>query len=93
MSEIFHGLGRNGSLMVIGADMTPVEIPGIALINGRKRVQGWAAGTPSDSEDALRFAALTGVRPMIEKFPFEKVAEGYARMLSGQAQFRVVLTL
>src|SRR6266481_3864057 len=57
MSEIFHGLGRNGSLLVIGADMAPLEIPGVALISGRKRVQGWAAGTPSDSEDTLRFAA------------------------------------
>src|SRR5215471_2305988 len=69
MSEIFHGLGRNGKLMVVGADANPIEIPGPALILGRKGVQGWAAGTPSDSEDTLRFAALTGVRAMIEKFP------------------------
>ena len=93
MSEIFHGLGRNGSLLVVGADMAPLEIPGAALINGRKRVQGWASGTPSDSADTLRFAALTGVRAMIEGFPLEKAAEAYARMLSGHAQFRVVLTM
>ena len=80
-------------MLVVGADMSPIEIPGAALIFGRKRIQGWIAGTPSDSEDTLRFAALTGVRPMIEKFPFEKVAEAYARMLSGHAQFRVVLTM
>jgi D-arabinose 1-dehydrogenase-like Zn-dependent alcohol dehydrogenase len=60
---------------------------------GSRSVQGWASGTPSDSEDTLRFAALTGVRPMIEKFPLEKAAEGYARMISGHAQFRVVLTM
>jgi len=93
MSEIFHGLGRNGSLLVVGADMAAIEIPGAALISGRKRVQGWASGTPSDSEDTLRFAALTGVRPMVEKFPLEKVSEAYARMTSGDAQFRVVLTM
>ncbi len=93
MSEIFHGLGRNGSLLVVGADMAAIEIPGAALISGRKRVQGWASGTPSDSEDTLRFAALTGVRPMVEKFPLEKVSEAYARMTSGHAQFRVVLTM
>ena len=92
MSEIFHGLGRNGKLLVIGADMTPMQIPGAALIQGRRGIQGWAAGTPNDSEDTLRFAVLTGVRPMIEKFPLEKVAEAYARMMSGRAQFRVVLT-
>ena len=93
MSEIFQGLGRNGSLLVVGADMEPIAIPGAAFINGRKRVQGWSAGTPSDSEDTLRFAALTGVRPMIEKFPLQRAADAYARMLSGHAQFRVVLTM
>jgi D-arabinose 1-dehydrogenase-like Zn-dependent alcohol dehydrogenase len=82
MSEIFHGLGRNGSLLVVGADMAAIEIPGVALINGRERVRGWASRTASDSEDTLRFAALTGVRPIIEKFPLEKAAEAYARMLT-----------
>jgi D-arabinose 1-dehydrogenase-like Zn-dependent alcohol dehydrogenase len=93
MSEIFHGLGRNGKLLVVGADMSPLEISGAALIIGRRAIQGWAAGTPSDSEDTLRFAVRHGVHPMIEKFPLEKVAEGYARMISGRAQFRVVLTM
>ena len=93
MSEIFHGLGRNGTLLVVGADMTPIEIPGAAFIFGNKGVQGWASGTPSDSEDTLKFAVLTGVRAMIEKFPLEKAAEGYERMMSGHAQFRVVLTI
>lgn len=93
MSEIFQGLGRRGKLLVVGADMAPIEISPIALIPGSKSVQGWASGTPSDSEDTLRFAALTGVRPMIEKFPLERVADAYARMTSGHAQFRVVLTM
>jgi D-arabinose 1-dehydrogenase-like Zn-dependent alcohol dehydrogenase len=34
-----------------------------------------------------------GVRPMIETYPLEKVAEAYARMKSGRAEFRVVLTM
>ena len=55
--------------------------------------QGWSSGTAADSEDTLRFAELSGVRPMIETYPFEKAAEAYARMLSGNAQFRVVLTM
>ena len=44
-------------------------------------------------EDTLRFAELTGVRPMIETYPLEKAGEAYARMMSGKAQFRVVLTM
>ena len=73
--------------------MDPIEVPPINLIGGKKRIQGWASGIPSDSEDTLRFAEMTGVRPMIEKYPLAQAAEGYARMLSGKAEFRVVLTM
>ncbi len=93
ISELFNGLGPNGKLMVIGATFDPIEVTPIQLINGSKTIQGWASGTPADSEDTLRFAELTGVRPMIETYPLEKAAEAYARMLSGNAQFRVVLTM
>jgi D-arabinose 1-dehydrogenase-like Zn-dependent alcohol dehydrogenase len=93
MSELIDGLGPNGTLMVVGATFDPIEVTPPQLIFGNKSIQGWAAGTPTDSEDTLRFAELTGVRPMIETFPLEKAAEAYARMLSGNAQFRVVLTM
>src|SRR5213083_3488769 len=93
MSELIDGLGPNGKLMVIGATFDPIEVTPIQLIMGSRSIQGWAAGTPADSEDTLRFAELSGVRPMIETYPLEKAAEGYARMMSGNAQFRVVLTM
>ncbi|MGH9376509.1 MAG: alcohol dehydrogenase [Terriglobia bacterium] len=93
MSALIDGLGPNGKLMVIGATFDPIEVTPIQLISGSRTIQGWAAGTPADSEDTLRFAELTGVRPMIETYPLEKAAEAYARMLSGNAQFRVVLTM
>jgi D-arabinose 1-dehydrogenase-like Zn-dependent alcohol dehydrogenase len=93
MSELIDGLGPNGKLLVIGADFDPIEVTPIQLISGSRTIQGWASGTPTDSEDTLRFAELTGVRPMIETYPLEKADEAYARMLSGDAQFRVVLTM
>ena len=93
MSELINGLGPNGKLMVIGADFEPIEVTPIQLISGSRTIQGWASGTPTDSEDTLRFAELTGVRPMIETYPLEKAGEAYARMMSGDAQFRVVLTM
>ncbi len=93
MSELIDGLGPNGKLIVIGADFDPIEVTPIQLINGSRSIQGWAAGTPADSEDTLRFAELSGVRPMIEAYPIEKAAEAYARMMSGKAEFRVVLRM
>ena len=93
MSELIDGLGPNGKLMVIGATFDPIEVTPVQLISGSRTIQGWAAGTAADSEDTLRFAELTGVRPMIETYPLERAAEAYERMMSGNTQFRVVLTM
>jgi D-arabinose 1-dehydrogenase-like Zn-dependent alcohol dehydrogenase len=93
MSELIDGLGPNGKLMVIGVAAEPIEVTPVQLVNGSRTIQGWASGTPVDAEDTLRFAELSGVRPMIETYPLEKAAEAYARMMSGKAQFRVVLTM
>jgi D-arabinose 1-dehydrogenase-like Zn-dependent alcohol dehydrogenase len=93
MSDLIDGLGPNGKLMVVGASMDPIQVTPVQLISGSRTIQGWVSGTPTDAEDTLRFAELTGVRPMIETYPLEKAAEAYARMMSGNAQFRVVLTM
>ena len=53
--------------------------------------RGWPSGISTDSEDALRFCAFSGVRPMIETFPLTEAAAAYDRMMSGKARFRVVL--
>jgi len=93
MSELIDGLGPNGKLIVVGASFDPIEVTPLQLIKGVRSIQGWAAGTPADSEDTLRFAELSGVRAMIETYPLEKAEEAYQRMMSGKAQFRVVLTM
>lgn len=93
MSDLIDGLGPNGKLMVIGATFDPIEVTPVQLIGGSRTIQGFTSGTPIDSEDTLRFAELTGVRPMIETYPLEKAAEAYDRMMSGDARFRVVLTM
>ena len=93
MSELINGLAPNGKLMVVGATFDPIEVTPLQLITGSRTIQGWAAGTAADSDDTLRFAELAGVRPMIEAYPLEKADGAYARMMSGNAQFRVVLTM
>ena len=93
MSALVNGLGPNGKLVVVGAAPDPIEVTPSQLIFGSKTIQGWAAGTPAASEDTLNFCVLTGVRPMIETYPLERTADAYARMLTGKAEFRVVLTM
>jgi len=93
MSALIDGLGVDGKMVIVGATPDKIEVSPFQLIGRRKSIQGWPSGTAADSEDTLRFAELSGVRAMIEKFPLAKVNEAYARMMSGKAEFRVVLTL
>lgn len=92
MSAAVGGLRPRGRMIVVGASPDPIEIPPMALIPGSTGVLGHASGTSKDSEDTLRFSVLQDVRPTIETYPLEEAAEGYARMMSGDARFRVVLT-
>jgi D-arabinose 1-dehydrogenase-like Zn-dependent alcohol dehydrogenase len=91
MSALIDGLGVDGKLIVVGVTNDPIEVTPLQLISARRSVQGWPSGTAADSEATLRFSALRQVRPMIETFPLDRVAEGYDRMITGKARFRVVL--
>ncbi len=93
MTALFDGLGTNGTMVVLGASMEAIQVTPIQLIMGRRRLQGWPSGTSIDSEDTLNFSVMAGVRPMIEKFPLEHADEAYERMMSGKAEYRVVLTV
>jgi alcohol dehydrogenase/propanol-preferring alcohol dehydrogenase len=93
MAALVDGLDANGKLLVVALAPDPISVGATQLIIGNKDIKGWAAGTAPDSEDTLRFAEYTGVRAMIEKYPLEKVNDAWARMSSGKAHFRVVLTM
>jgi D-arabinose 1-dehydrogenase-like Zn-dependent alcohol dehydrogenase len=93
ISALIDGVVAGGKLLVVGAGFEPLTVTPLQLISGRKAIQGWPSGTAKDSEDTLQFSSLTGVRPMIERYLLEKVAEAYDQMISGRARFRVVLTM
>jgi D-arabinose 1-dehydrogenase-like Zn-dependent alcohol dehydrogenase len=92
MAATIGGLSADGRLVVLGADFTPMPLNTAALIGKRSGIYGWPSGSSIDSEDTMRFSAMTGVRPMTETLPLEKAQEAYDRMMSNQARFRVVLT-
>jgi D-arabinose 1-dehydrogenase-like Zn-dependent alcohol dehydrogenase len=93
MSALVDGLTARGTLMVVGAGMESLSVTPLQLIFGSKKIHGWASGAAMDWEDTLKFSAMTGVRPMIERYPLEKAAEAYDQMMSGRARFRAVLTM
>jgi D-arabinose 1-dehydrogenase-like Zn-dependent alcohol dehydrogenase len=91
MASVVGGLAVNGTMLLIGA-VGSLEVNPLFLLTGCRSVKGWYSGVSIDSQDALRFSALTGVRSMNEVLPLERVNEAYERMMSGKARFRVVLT-
>lgn len=93
ISSVVDGLGVNGNLLIPAAPNDPLTISVMPLIMGRRQISGWYSGTARDSQDTLEFSALSGVHPMIEKFPLNSVGEAYERMHTGKVRFRVVLTM
>ena len=93
MTSALGGIKPRGQLVVVGASPEPMRVPPFALIRGSTAVKGHASGTSQDSEDTLRFSALTGVRPTIETLPLAEAQAAYDKMMAGDARFRMVLTM
>jgi len=93
MSDALGGLGPGGKLVVIGVGPEPIEASPFLLLSGNRSIAGWYSGVSIDSQDTLAFSLLSGVRPMVEVFPLEQAPQAYARMMSGAARFRVVLSM
>jgi propanol-preferring alcohol dehydrogenase len=91
MSPLVAGLAVRGQLVVVGVAMDPVEVLTPALIMGARSIVGSLTGTPSDNEDNVAFARAHDVQPMIETVPLERAGEAYAKMMAGDARFRMVL--
>ncbi|MDB5332333.1 MAG: Alcohol dehydrogenase GroES-like protein, partial [Phycisphaerales bacterium] len=92
MSATVPGLAPHGRLLVLGA-ADKLEASPLVLLSGRRLIEGWYSGTSIDNQDTLAFSVQTGVQSMNEIYPLERAAEGYERMMSGKARFRVVLTM
>jgi D-arabinose 1-dehydrogenase-like Zn-dependent alcohol dehydrogenase len=93
ISPLVDGLAPSGKLLVPAAPAEPLNIGVFSLILKRTSVAGWYSGTARDSQDTMEFSALSGVHPMIEKYPLEHVADAYEQMHSGRVRFRAVLTM
>ncbi len=92
MGPLLAGLRPRGQLIVVGASAEPIQVSAFDLIFGGRSMKGALTGTASDIADTLAFSDLQAVRPMIEEYPLDQAPEAYARMISGRARFRVVLT-
>jgi D-arabinose 1-dehydrogenase-like Zn-dependent alcohol dehydrogenase len=91
MSPLIDALAVDGKLLIVGAGFESLTVTPIQLLMARRSIVGWPSGTAKDSEECMQFCSQTGIRPMIERFPFKDASAGYERMMSGKARFRAVL--
>src|ERR1700730_1274712 len=81
VAQTLKGLRPGGKVIALGATPDPIEVSTSDLLFGSRSIAG-----------ALT-SVLTGVAAMIETMPLEKAPEAYAKMMSGKARFRMVLTM
>lgn len=93
ITYIVDGLGVDGKLLMVAATGEPIEVSPMQLLMGRKSAAGWPSGTAIDSEDTLKFSAMTGTKPMIEEYSLDNVSEAFEQMMNNKARFRVVLKM
>ena len=89
---VLGGLSERGKLMLVAAAPDPFSVNAFAMLSG-KQVHGWPSGTAIDSEDTMRFSALTDVRPQIERFPLKGANEAFAKVMDNTIRFRAVLDM
>ena len=93
MTALIPGLANPGRLMAVGASSEPIEISPLSLIFDGVTVAGSLTGSSNENGDNLRFAVQHGVSAMIEESTLDGAPAAYARMMSGAARFRMVLTI
>jgi propanol-preferring alcohol dehydrogenase len=93
VSDTVKGLRPGGVAIVLGAGPEPIEVTATDLLSGGRKIEGALTGTPGTGDATLRFSVLSGVAPMIETMPLERAPEAYAKMMAGNARFRMVLTM
>jgi len=93
VSGLLGALAPMGRLVVLGGGKEPLAVPIGPMVVGERSIAGSITGSPHESERTLNFSVLAGVQPKVEVVPFDRANEAYQRMKSGQAKFRVVLSM
>lgn len=91
LAGLLDGLSSRGRLTVVGFDGNPAQLPLGTLVMHARSVTGHVTGSPTETEQAMRFALTAGVRPWVQPVPLGQVGETPPVPASGGARFRRVL--
>ncbi|OHV04982.1 hypothetical protein BKN37_07615 [Mycobacterium talmoniae] len=87
-ADLLSGLAPNGKLSILANDQTPLPVATDQLVFARRQLGGWYSGHAADSEDALNFAVLKGISPLVQTFPLRDAERAFAERVT----MRAVLT-
>ncbi len=88
---IIGTLAPNGRLHLVGAVLEPIPVPAFSLIMQQRSISGSPTAAPVTIGTMLDFAARHKIAPKTEHFPMSHINEAFARLASGQANYRIVL--
>lgn len=93
VSALLPALLPHGRMMIVGVGSEPLTlIPGL-MVGRELAVNGAITGTAIELEKTLDFSLLADIRAKIETRPLAQAQEAFEKMRSGQAKFRMVLTM
>jgi uncharacterized zinc-type alcohol dehydrogenase-like protein len=86
-----NALRPKGTLVVLGASPSPLQISGFSLIGGQKAVAGSPTGSPRDLFEMLDVAARHNVKAITESFKMKDANEAVKRVKNNKVRYRAVL--
>jgi alcohol/geraniol dehydrogenase (NADP+) len=84
-------LRPKGTLVVLGASPSPLQILGFSLISGQKAIAGSPTGSPSDLNEMLDIAARHNIKAITERFAMKDANQAVAKVKKNQVRYRAVL--
>jgi len=91
--EMISALAVKGKLMILSIMKDKISFDPLKLEMKRASISAWFNGDSRDTEDTLKFAAMTGIRPVIEVMALDQVQEAFAKMESSKCCCKAVLKM
>jgi uncharacterized zinc-type alcohol dehydrogenase-like protein len=91
-NQYVNTLAPKGKLHFVGATLEPLDLNVFSLMAGQRSVSSSPVGSPQALRKMLSFAKRHDIKPKVERFNFDQVNEAIARLESGKAHYRIVLS-
>ena len=84
-------LGRDGTMVLVGAPPAPVPVSGFSLIGKRRRLAGSLIGGIRETQEMLDFCGKHNIVCDVEVIGADKINESYERVMKSDVKYRFVI--